>query len=257
MTSAFFYQQPAVLDRGQHQQLKLKPLSDAAFAEKSHVIPLVAIEFPEACLEYPIVFNRVEGDQWVALAVTGLADGENLFIDSAKKWSGRYVPACIRRYPFILVDNGSDPFAVAIDFGSPHVGEQVEGGEALFAPDGEPGPQLQSMMNLLSDFQSHAAATQTLIARLAAADLLLQSDMQVTLPDGRAAELKGAWIVDEARLRQLPDATAAAWFRSGELALVYAHLLSLRNLPVVLQRRAAVSAPVESVKPKSKSRSTN
>ena len=257
MTTAFFYQQPAVLDREHHKQLKLKPLSDAAFADKSHVIPLLAIEFPEACLEYPIVFNRVEGDQWVALAVTGLADGENLFLDPAKKWSGRYVPACIRRFPFILVNNGSDSFAVAIDFGSPHVGEQIEGGEALFASDGEPGPQLQVMMNLLSDFQGHATATQALIGRLAAADLLLQSDMQVTLPGGRAAELKGAWIVDEARLRQLPDATAAAWFRSGELALVYAHLLSLRNLPALLQRRALASKPVETVKSKGKGHATS
>jgi hypothetical protein len=76
--------------------------------------------------------------------------------------------------------------------------------------------------------------------------------MQVTLPDGRSAGLNGAWIIDEARLRNLPDATAAAWFRTGELALVYAHLLSLRNLPPLLQRRVVISAPVAAVKPKNK-----
>jgi len=240
MTTAFFYQQPTPLDREQHKQLKIKPLADAGFAANAHVVPLVGIEFPEACLEYPIVFGRTDDDNWMALAVTGLAAGENLFIGENRQWSGRYVPASIRRYPFILINNGANPYGVAIDLGSANVGEKLEDGEDLFDAAGEPAPMLQSTMNLLADFQGQAGATQAMIKRLVDADLLVQSDMQVTLADGRAANLAAVWIVDENRLRNLPDATAAAWFRSGDLALVYGHLLSLRNLPLLLQRRAAL-----------------
>lgn len=113
MSSAFFYQRATALDRNLHRKLRIKPLSDAAFAEKSHAVPLVGIEFPDACMEYPIVFSRGRDDSWMALAVTGLAEDENLFIDPQHRWAGRYVPACIRRYPFILVDNGEQPYGVA------------------------------------------------------------------------------------------------------------------------------------------------
>lgn len=244
MKTAFFYQQPEVLDREIHKHLKLKPIVDVGFAEQSHVVPIVAIEFAEACLEYPIVFNKIDTNNWGALAVTGLADGENLFIDHNKQWVGRYVPACIRRYPYILADNGEQPMGVAIDLACPNVGEQVDGGEALFSGDGEPAPQLHATMNFLAEFQNHVNVTQALIHRLFEADLLVQSDLTITLGDGRSAGLSGGWIVDENRLNALPDATAAAWFRSGDLARVYQHLLSLRNLTALLQRRAVAPAVV-------------
>ena len=252
MKTAFFYQQPEALDREIHKHLKLKPLVDVGFAEQSHVVPIVAIEFSEACLEYPIVFNKIEPDNWGALAVTGLADGENLFIDQNKQWAGRYVPACIRRYPYILADNGEQAMGVAIDLACPNVGEQVDGGEALFLSNGEPAPQLQTTMNFLAEFQNQVTVTQALLHRLAEADLLVQSDLKITLSDGRSAGLSGGWIVDENRLKALPDATAAAWFRSGDLAQIYQHLLSLRNLTALLQKRTvapAIAAPAAAESP--------
>ena len=244
MKTAFFYQQPEVLDREIHKHLQLKPIVDVGFAEHSHVVPIVAVEFAEACLEYPIVFNKIDATSWGALAVTGLAEGENLFIDPNKQWLGRYVPACIRRYPYILADDGEQAMGVAIDLACPNVGEQLEGGEALFLDDGEPAPQLQATMNFLAEFQTHVNATQALIHRLAEADLLVQSDLKITLGDGRSAALSGVWMVDEARFKALPDTAAAAWFRSGDLALVYQHLLSLRNLTALLQRRAVAPAVI-------------
>lgn len=242
MNTAFFYQQPTALDRELHKQLKLKPVTDVVFAEQSHVVPIVGIEFAEACLEYPIVFNKLDNNDWVALAVTGLADNENLFVNENKQWGGRYVPACIRRYPYILIDNGEQPLGVAIDLAYPNVGEEVDEGEALFSDDGEPTPQLQSTMNFLSEFQTHVNGTLAMIQRLAEADVLVQSDLKVTLADGLSGGLSGAWVVDENRLRALPDITIAAWVRSGDLAVVYAHLLSLRNLMPLLRRHVVAAA---------------
>lgn len=238
-TKAFFYKQATILDRQQHKHLKFKPPADTRFAEHAQAVPLVDVEFPEAALEYPIVFSRLEGGAWFALAVTGLVDGQNLFIDKNGKWSGRYVPASVRRYPFILAESGSDQLQVAIDLAYAGFGTR---GETLFDEAGEPSPVLKSALALLTDFQQRTISTQAFIEHLDQAGLLTNANLQVKSGDGRVANLSGVWVVDEAKLRDLPDGKITAWFRSGELALVHAHMLSLRNLLPLLDRQKSAKS---------------
>jgi hypothetical protein len=230
--TAFFYQQPTVLDREKHKALRLKP-GNALFAANNQAVPLVATEFPEAALEYPIVFAKAGDGQWMALAVTGLPPKGNAFVDAQGQWLGRYVPASVRRYPFILAESGENQLSLAVDLASPQLGSE---GEALFDAQGEPSEMVRSKLAQLADFQSDARRTGALAQALHNAGLLGQQNLQVRLGDGRNAVLEGAWIVDEAKLRQLPDEQVLAWFKGGELAAIHAHMLSLRNLVVVLER---------------------
>jgi hypothetical protein len=85
------------LDREQHKGLRLIA-SDARFAAKNQSVPLLASEFPDACLEYPIVFAKGQSGQWLALALTGLQAHTNAFVDAKGVWNARYVPASVRRY---------------------------------------------------------------------------------------------------------------------------------------------------------------
>jgi hypothetical protein len=48
----------------------------------------------------------------------------------------------------------------------------------------------------------------------------------------------GFSVVDEEKLRALPDATVLELHRSGALGLIQAHLLSLGNAPRLLERLA-------------------
>lgn len=247
MTVAFFYRQPIALDRAIHQQMRLLPITDTRFAAKSAAAPLVFTEFAEACLEYPIVFVK-SGPSWTALAVTGLADGENLFVDAQGKWTGRYVPASVRRYPFVLTQRDDGQLGVCIDKeceqvidpgNSPEAAAAAPAGERLFDDAGEPSQMTRNIMNMLFDFQGQAQATSAFIERLAEAKLLIEANLEVSLPDGRKAGLQGAWMVNEAALKSLLDTTVATWFRNGDLALLYTHLISLRNLGALLLRRTA------------------
>lgn len=241
--SAFFYVQPTLLDREQHRNLKVRPLTDVRFAAEATAVPVLSVEWAESCLEYPIVFSKGKDGQWLALAVTGLRDGQNLFVDDEGRWTGRYVPACLRRYPFVLVqDATADKLGVAIDTGSEAVGEEVEGGVPLFEPSGEPAPALQSVLQLLSEFQAQAGATHQFIQRLMDAGLLVETNMEVKGRHGQVANLLGSWVVNEAKLRELDSNQVFELFQSGELALVYAHLLSLRNLIGMLERQVKRSA---------------
>jgi hypothetical protein len=245
MTVAFFYREPVALDRVLHQQWRLLPVTQARFAAASAAVPLLWTEFAEAGLEYPIVFIKSDTG-WTALAVTGLADGENLFVDAQGRWTGRYVPLSVRRYPFVLSQRDGDQLGVCIDKGCEQLltadpaggpGAPAPAGERLFDDAGEPSPWMRGVIDMLFDFQGKAQATSAFVERLVQAQLLVESQLEVSLPDGRKGNLSGAWIVNEAALKTLPDSTALAWFRSGELALVHSHLISLRNLGPLLLRR--------------------
>lgn len=234
---AFFYQQPVLLDREQHKGLRLQP-GDARFAAGNQAVPLVAVEFPEACLEYPIVFSKGQGDRWLALALTGLKPGSNAFVNARGQWDARYVPASVRRYPFILAEGDNNQLSLAADMAAPHLGAQ---GEPLFDEKGEPTELARKVMTVLADFQQQAANTHALVQQLDEAQVLSQQNLQVRLGDGPQAVVEGVWIVDEAKLRALPDDKVLAWFKSGQLAAIHAQMLSLRNLVPLLERSLAAS----------------
>lgn len=239
MTTLFIYQDAVALDRDRHRQLKLKAQNNARFAASMHAVPLAAIEFTEAVREYPIVFARgasAEGEPGALLcyALTGTHEGENLYLDAAGQWDANYIPAFIRRYPFVFAQTGADQLTVCIDESYPGFDESE--GEPLFDETGEPAVLLKGALELLTDYQRQVQLTEAFLGKLDAADILTDIEVRADFPDGRHALMQGLLVVDEARLKQLPQATAQEWFASGELGLIYAHLLSLGNLTRLTQR---------------------
>ena len=104
-----FYRRPrpidAVLDSGR----SLQPISDFRFARVTNSVLLGAAEFPRAMRSYPIVFTSREPR--VAVAVLGLEGDENLFVDEDGKWrQGDYIPAYVRRCPFIFLEQPGNFF---------------------------------------------------------------------------------------------------------------------------------------------------
>lgn len=237
-TLAFFYQQPVVLDRQQHKSLRFSP-ADARFAARNQAVPLLAPEFPEACMEYPIVFAKGQDGRWLALAVTGLQPQTNAFVDAKGQWNARYVPASVRRYPFILAEGEGNKLSLAVDLSAPHFAGQ---GEPLFDDKGEPSDLVNKLMPMLADFQAQALQTAAMLKEFEDAGLLTQQNLQVRLGDGREASVEGVWVIDEPKLRQLPDEKVLAWFKGGQLAVLHAHMLSLRQMVPLLER--SQSAPV-------------
>jgi hypothetical protein len=255
MTSLLIYQDAVMLDRERHRHLKLKAQAHARFAAAVHAVPLVAIEFAQAIRDYPIVFARgaaqvdPAGDssgehpgELLCFALTGLHEGHNLFLNAQGKWDAQYIPAFIRRYPFVFAQTGPDQLSVCIDESYP--GFDDSEGEPLFDDAGEPAPLLKNALDLLTDYQRQIQLTAAFLAKLDAANILMQAEMRADFVDGRHAQVQGLWVVDESKLKQLPPATLQDWLATGELGLVYAHLLSLGNLSRLVQRMAPVaSAP--------------
>jgi hypothetical protein len=239
MTTLLIYQDAVALDRERHRSLKLKPTDNARFAAAAHVVPLVAIEFAEAAREYPIVFARGSTEdgqpgELLCYALTGTREGENLYLNAQGHWDANYIPAFIRRYPFVFAQTGDDQLTVCIDETFPGFDENE--GEPLFDAEGEPAPLLKNALELLTDFQQQVQRTGDFLKQLDAAGILEETQLRADFPDGRHALVQGMLVVDEAKLKQLPADITQPWLASGELGLIYAHLLSLGNFQSLVKR---------------------
>ena len=232
MSEMMFYERVVALNDQTHAKLKVRPATNFAYAAGTNSVPLLASEFFEAAREYPIVFARGENGPTPA-AMLGLREAENLYVNQAGKWDARYVPAFVRRYPFVPGKGAQGELLVCIDEASPCFGTKE--GEALFV-DGKPSPQLDHAMKFLTEFHQAAAATEALGRRLQELGLLRPADSLAQLSDGTQFRLNGLSVVDEAKLRALERDVVHELFASGTLAVIHAHLISLGNLGALLDR---------------------
>ena len=196
---------------------------------------------PEVARHHPIGFLPVtDGAGLIPVALLGLPGGRNVYLDEGGRWIGGYIPAFIRRYPFLFSDNGADKLTVCIDRDFPGFSESE--GQALFETSGEPAPFTQNAINLLTEYQRQVALTQLLVKRLQEADVLQDSAAEVRLEDGRSSTINGMLTIDDAKFRAIPETTLKAWFDGGELGCIYAQRVSMGHL-VDLVRKGLNAQP--------------
>lgn len=226
--AAFFYQDPRVLDREAHKDLRFQAVPGYAFASQNHVLPVVLNEFAQACLEYPIVFSAENPENIMSLALTGIEPGKNLLIDAKHQWGARYIPASVRRYPFVLADIGEkSPPTVAVDMAAAHFGSE---GEPLFLENGEPAEITKRASQMLAQYHQQTQLTRQFLQTLHQMDLLTQTALNADLASGQKVSLTDVWIVDERKLQELTADRLHELNQKRYLAPIFAHLLSLRNL---------------------------
>jgi len=234
VTTLLFYENPVALNKQRHKALRLKNRGeDYGFAANTNSVILAGVEFSEAAREYPIVFANA-GGHIVPVALLGLKSAQNLFVKEDARWDARYIPAFVRRYPFVLAEteSGRDRM-VCIDEG--FSGFDEENGEPLFEND-EPTPLLKQAMDFLEEYQKQYARTEIFVKKLVELELLKSLNAKVELANEAPFGLTGLMVVDEQKLLRLPDDQALTFFKSGELAWVYCHLMSLGCLSLLLER---------------------
>lgn len=236
MSDLVYYERPVLLDRDKHRQRRVRGGHGFAFARKANAAVLAAVEFNEACKEYAIVFTRGAGGQVVPVVMLGLRGQENLFVDEAGAWDGRYVPAFVRRYPFVLAELPAQGLGVCIDEACAGVNDSE--GEPLFDAQGQETPFLRNAVEFLTRYQREMARTATFCQRLEQAGVLVEMNAKADLVDGRSFTVNGLLVVDEKKLMALPDATVQDMFRAGELHLASMHLVSLSNMQRLVDRQA-------------------
>jgi hypothetical protein len=219
-----FYTNPVPLDARKHASIGLKKGFGLNFTTTINAVPINMIEMPQICHFYPIAFSP-DGNA-TPVALLGLRDNENLFVNKKGEWAeDSYIPAYIRRYPFIFSElPGSDQLTLCIDMND-NVTE--EGGEQrFFDAEGKATQLAQSALEFCKSY--HAAAQQTLEFSkfLAASGLLVDRRAEVNVVGNRRISFSGFKIVDEQKLSELDDKTFLEWRKKGYLPFLYAHLFS-------------------------------
>jgi len=121
--NVLFYSRPEPLSAEVHAKLGLRRVERPfEFAASSHVVPLTVTEFPQAALSCPIVFA---GERYQPLAVMGVNASQNVYIgEDGQFQQGVYIPAYVRRYPFVLAaDDAREKMVVCIDRDAPMLGD--------------------------------------------------------------------------------------------------------------------------------------
>ena len=234
-----FYRQPETLTAARHADLRLRP-GGYRFAQEANAIPLTIIEFGAAMRHYPIVFAAGDG---FPVAVLGL-DRSNGFVTGDAWAEDTYVPAYVRRYPFVFVDRSEDSFVLAIDRAAPHVVAGGAEGEPLFAA-GKPTDMIANILTFCRDFHGAHIQTDAFVEALLAEELLVDQHADARLDSGQALHLRGFKIVDRARFDALADAVVLDWHRKGWLALIHFHFLSLDRFADLLARAEKHVDPTE------------
>ncbi|TAL74751.1 MAG: multidrug transporter [Rhodanobacter sp.] len=244
MAEVIFYERPVPLNRTEHKDLRLKPVPNMKFALTAHSVPLTGVEFGLAARDLPIVFAGNTLEDAGPVALLGLRQNENLFVDAAGQWAPNiYIPAFVRRYPFVLAEKPAgqegDDFAVFLDEGYEGFGKTE--GDRLFNEDGTDTELLTRAVGFLGEFQQHVARTRAFMQQLRQHNLLEPRNMSLRKgapedPNGHVINLNGLFVVNEDKLRELDEKTAKEFLHEGVLGWIYAHLMSLNNVDRLGQR---------------------
>lgn len=224
MSFALFYQNPRPLDAGRDANLKVREIRDLSFCRDVNTLPINLVEFPHVARYYPIGFV---GETGTPMAIVGL-QRENLFLDKQGRWKpGFYVPAFVRRYPFIFADTeAKDRFNLCIDV-VPEAVSEIDG-QPLFA-NGQPTPLVNQALEFCRSFHQAAIATDAFAKALVNSGLLIDRQADTQLKTGVSFSLKGFKAVDTEKLRKLPARTLGQWNDKNWLAPLYAHVQSMNN----------------------------
>lgn len=239
----FLYQDIVALNTEQHSRLKLKAELDCTFASTTNAVPLSLLEFPAVSAHYPIVFAGDEAA--VPSAVVGIRNNENLFVDQKGQWlQGSYVPAYIRRYPFILARGQQEDFSDAVLCIDPTATRlSASEGQSLVMEDSKPSELTRQAIEFCVLFAREAVETEAFCKALREADLLVKRQIVINGPlakqlsNGQETYTLGDFsVIDDQKLRQLPDDKVLEWFKRGWLQAAYAQIASVARWDGVIAR---------------------
>ncbi|SFR15485.1 SapC family protein [Poseidonocella sedimentorum] len=212
-----------------HKNTSVRQNSGFDFAAGLAAAPLVAAEFASAARDLTIVFSKAE-DGMFPFAVLGVENGTNLFVKSDGSWDGRYVPAFLRRYPFVFA-RSPDGSTMALCVDSDFDGLNEDGiGERLFDAEGTRTQYLDGMLGFATQYQTQFLRTMQFCKRLEELDLLEPITALVPDAGNTPKRLGGIYRIDRAKLKAIDSDTLAQMFAGDELELCYLHLQSLTNL---------------------------
>jgi hypothetical protein len=221
-----FYKTPMPLEPSRYPKAGLNPKSDYSFARDTNAIALTLSEFALAARHYPIVFSALA--PVIPFAVLGVRDNENLFIEKNGQWKDDlYVPAYVRRYPFIFSEvPNSDRLVLCVDESAAHF--EQDSTQPFFI-DGKPSENLKRALQFNEMYHANLQDTRAFGEWLDANGMLEEKMARAEMPNGQSYTLRGFRLLNTEKTRDLKDEQVLELHKRGWLPLLHFHLQSLSN----------------------------
>lgn len=235
-----FFSKPAVVSATRHAQAGVIVNQAPDFAKLTNSIPLNVTEFIEAAKFYPIVFTG--GDSIMPLAITGL-EKQNYFVNEKGYWQdSTYIPAYVRKYPFIFMDAGDNKLALCIDEAMPQFVMNAERDDAALRflfENGQPTEFTNNALKFCGAFQEEYGLTRSFCDKLKELDLFTPNRTDASLPNGRKISLGGFQMIDRDKFLKLPDDKIMELHKLGLLPVIHYEFLATGNWRRLLDMAAA------------------
>ncbi|MGB8602730.1 MAG: SapC family protein, partial [Rhizomicrobium sp.] len=235
-----FYRDPVVLNAKEHANLKLLAQRKYSFANTANSVPVVVGEVPGLMAHSPVVFTA--GPEPMLVTLLGLHADQNLFVDEAGNWlEGCFIPAYVRRYPFILTRVTDDNLLLGADIDAEAFGAD---GAPLF-DNGQATDVARDVFRFCAEYQQAWDLTRKFCKEVYDAGLLKEQTCTVRGATGAGIRLTGFSVVDEEALDALDNRTANDWRKRHLLKHLYFHLASmdrLNNLAALNDKRQAAAS---------------
>lgn len=225
------------LNSNEHGNYRIRPADAAPFLKDQHAVPLTIDEFVSAQRFVPIIFSA--GEDPVPLALMGLNEGVNTFLDDEGKLNGpAYVPAYVRRYPWMLarLRPDSDELSLCFDPTSDTIGEFEEGD--LLLEDNQPTELTRNILKFCEEFEQAAQRTAMFMKDLKELDLIMDGEVSIQMQNSDKPFIyRGFGMINEQKLRDLRGDQLRKINQNGMLPLIHAHLFSLQLMRDIFNRQ--------------------
>lgn len=224
------------LNHMQHARWRVRDVG-FGFAAGVPAVPLALEEFALAARHMGVVFATQAPH--MPIAILGSGPTRNMFINAEGKWrEGAYVPAYLRRYPFLLVrmNASSDELALCLDPGAPQFSETE--GEPLFEADAKPTAMATRAFEFTRAVEGSFMRTQEFVTALTELKLLAPAAVQFD-QGGRNMRVDGFHAVQREAFNALTGEQLVMLRDKGWLEAIHAHLFSVAALPAIVQQAAA------------------
>jgi hypothetical protein len=231
-----------LLNNIDHKDLKIITQRSAEFGDNVWYAVTFPAEFRNLQRHYPVFFIKNPDDgEFQAVAMFGVEDGENLFLDE-NGWNASYTPLNIMRQPFLIgfqeKDEGGskqrEP-VVSVDMDNPRVNSEY--GEPVFLEHGGNSEYLEQINSLLNMLLTGMRGSKPFFDALAELDLLESFVLDAQLYDGSEHRLAGFYTINEEALRKLDGEQLKMLNERGYLEAIYMVIASMINLPTLLEKK--------------------
>ena len=212
-----------------HKNSAVKAIEKFHYAQNLMSTSITAPEFFQSCKDYPIVFIK-DNNNWVATVMLGYEENKNIYVNVTGQWEiGKYLPASIRRYPFVFVAQAENQLSLGIDSSALSTADEDKE-RRFFTDEDKPSEYTEGVLKFMNQFQADAMATSNFIEQLEKWELLEEGKAQVVTQENKSYQIDGFFIVNEEKLQHLSKKKKQEICDENAYPLITAHLISLSNI---------------------------